>query len=190
MRRIVILLLICYALPLSGCGSILSSMGMGKIDDPPKERTLAQMIEDDNIETKATVNIHAENEAYYDAHLVVVSYNGFVLLAGQVNDTTLKAKATEIVRKVQGVRRIYNELEIGPPSSAMTRTSDAWITTKVKSWLLSNDDVRGTPVKVVTENGVVYLMGLVTQKEAGLIANNVSTMSGVRRVVKLFELVT
>ena len=189
MKHFFIILLTCSVLVLSGCGSMLATMKVDTIEDDPTERTMAQVIEDDNIETKATVNIHAADEAYHDAHLVVVSYNGYVLLAGQVNSEKLKARATEIVRKVHGVRRIYNELEVASPSSGMTRTSDTWITTKVKSWLLGSSDTEGFRVKVVTENGVVYLMGLVTAAEAQRIADKASGISGVQRVVKLFEVV-
>ena len=89
---------------------------------------------------------------------------------------------------VRGVRRIYNELEIAAPSSAMTRTSDTWITTKVKSFLLGNFDIEGTRVKVVTEDGVVYLMGLATPEEAERIAAEAADIGGVQKVVKLFEL--
>lgn len=187
MRLILTLLLVVSALHLCGCGSLLASMDVGKIDDRPNERTIGQIIEDDNIETKATVNIHAENAGYTDAHLVVVSYDGFVLLAGQVRDETLKADATTVVRKIKGVRRIYNELEVGPPTTGLTRTNDAWITAKIKSWLLTSGDFGDSSVKVVTENGVVYLMGLVTQKEADSISHEVAGVSGVRRVVRLFD---
>ncbi len=187
MRLIFTSLLIFYMLVLLGCGSILASMQMDTINDRPNERTMAQMLEDENIETKATVNIHAENEAYHDSHLVVVSYNGYVLLAGQVNDQVLKDEATKIVSKVGGVRRLYNELEIGPPSSAIRSTSDTWITTRIKSALLSSSDEQGMRIKVVTENGVVYLMGLVTQEEADRISKKAASVSGVRRVVRLFE---
>lgn len=179
----------CAILLLHGCGSLLSTMQVDTIEDDPAERTTAQMLEDDNIETKATVNIHAADEAFHDAHLVVVSYNGYVLLAGQVSSDKLKAKATEVVRKVHGVRRIYNELEIAAPSSSITRTSDTWITTKVKSWLLGRSDIEGMRVKVVTEDGVVYLMGLVTREEAERISEAAAGISGVQRVVRLFELV-
>ncbi|MEZ5573655.1 MAG: BON domain-containing protein [Halioglobus sp.] len=188
MRFFVALLLASTVLLLSACGSLLASMNVGTIKDPPNERTLAQIIEDDNIETKITVNIHAENEAYEGSHLVIVSYNGYVLLAGQVNDTILKAEATKVARNVKGVRRIYNELEIGPPTSALTRTNDAWITARIKSSLLSNNDIEGTQIKVVTENGVVFLMGLATRKNADLASDIASRVSGVDRVVRLFEM--
>jgi osmotically-inducible protein OsmY len=177
------------ALLLSGCGSILSSLDMDTIKDEPVERTLAQQLEDESIETKAEVNIHAADEAFDDAHIAIVSYNGYVLLAGQVGTEALKAKATEVVRQIHGVRRIYNELQIASPSSAMTRSSDTWITAKVKSWLLGRSDTEGLRVKVLTENGVVYLMGLVTREEAERISDAAASISGVQRVVRLFELV-
>jgi len=187
MKQRLIILLACSALMLAGCGSFLATMQVDTIEDEPVKRTMGQVIEDDNIETKATVNIHAADEAFHDAHIVVVSYNGFVLLAGQTNSEKLKATATEVVRKVHGVRRIYNELEIASPSSGMTRTSDTWITTKVKSWLLGSGDIEGTRVKVLTENGVVYLMGLLHRQEAEAAAESTSQVSGVEKVVKLFE---
>ena len=189
MKHPLLILLACSALMLSGCGSMLATMQVDTIEKESTERTTAQMIEDDHIETKAVVNIHAADEAFHDAHIVVVSYNGYVLIAGQINSEKLKAKATEVVRKVYGVRRIYNELEIASPSSGTTRTSDTWITAKVKSWLLGSSEVVGTRVKVVTEDGVVYLMGLATREEAKRISDKASSISGVQRVVRLFELV-
>jgi len=183
-------LALCAGLLLTGCGSLLATMHADPIQDEPGERTLAQQIEDESIETKARVNIHAANEAFFDANLAIVSYNGYVLLAGQVRTMELKNQATDVVRQIHGVRRIYNELEIASPSSAMTRSSDTWITTKVKTWLLGRSDTEGTRVKVVTENGVVYLMGLVTREEAERISAVAAGISGVQRVVRLFELVS
>lgn len=173
----------------SGCGTLLASLNAETIEDNPTSRTLGQIIEDDNIETKAVVNIHAADEAFHNAHLAIVSYNGYVLIAGQVNNQELKDKATAELRKIRGVRRIYNELELSAPSSGITRTSDTWITTKVKSWLLGVKNIPGHRVKVVTENGVVFLMGLATAEEAGRIARETATLSGVQRVVRLFELI-
>lgn len=176
-------------LTLCGCGSMLATMEADTIEEDEGERTWGSFIEDDQIETKARVNIHAADEAFDNAHLNVVSYNGYVLIAGQIPNEALKTKATDVVRKIRGVRRIYNELEVAAPSSGMTRTSDTWITTKVKSFLLGNPDIQGSRVKVVTEDGVVYLMGLVTRSEAERITNEVSEISGVQKVVKLFELI-
>jgi osmotically-inducible protein OsmY len=189
MRTVLPALLWTSLLLISGCGNLLATLQVDAIADDPGERTMGQVIEDDNIETKATVNIHAANQGYHDAHIVVVSYNGYVLLAGQVNSESLKKQATAVTREVHGVRRIYNELELAAPSSGITRTSDTWVTAKVKSWLLGTSTIEGGRVKVVTENGVVYLLGLATQKEADRISSKAAAISGVQRVVRLFELV-
>jgi osmotically-inducible protein OsmY len=188
MKQLLVALFASCLVVLSGCGSILATFQTDTIEDHPAERTVGQLIEDDNIETKAIVNIHAADESFHEAHIVVVSYNGYVLLAGQVKNEALKTRATTVVRKVHGVRRIYNELEISAPSSGITRTSDTWITAKVKAWLLGSTNIDGTSVKVVTENGVVYLMGLTTADEAERISNKAAGISGVQRVVRLFEL--
>ena len=174
---------------LSGCGAIMSSAGAGPIEDDPGERTLGQQMTDESIETKAKVNINAADDGYDDAHLSIVSYNGFVLVAGQVPSEALKALATDVVREIEDVRRIYNELEVGPVTSAGTRTNDTWITTQVKSKLLASSDTPGTRVKVVTEHSVVYLMGLLTEEEGDRVALEAAEVSGAKRVVKLFEII-
>lgn len=174
---------------LSGCGAIMSSAGAGPIEDDPGERTLGQQMTDESIETKAKVNINAADDGYDAAHLSIVSYNGFVLVAGQVPSEALKALATDVVREIEDVRRIYNELEVGPATSAGTRTNDTWITTQVKSKLLASSDTPGTRVKVVTEHSVVYLMGLLTEEEGDRVALEAAEVSGAKRVVKLFEII-
>ena len=174
---------------LSGCGSLLAGLESDTIHDSPYERTLARQLEDESIETKAIVNIRAADDAFDEAHLVIVSVNGYVLIAGQVHTEAMKSEATEVVRKIHGVRRIYNELEIASPSSTITRSSDTWITAKVKSWLLGSSDIEGSRVKVVTENGVVYLMGIATREEADRISEVTAGISGVQRVVRLFEII-
>ena len=175
---------------LSGCGTIMSSAGAGPIEEDPGERTFAQQMTDESIETKALVNIKAADEAYDQAHLSVVSYNGFLLLVGQVPSEALKALATDVTRDLEAVRRIYNELEVGPETSAGTRTNDTWITTQVKSKLLASSDTPGRRVKVVTENAVVYLMGLLTAAEADRSALEAAEVKSVTRVVQLFEIIT
>jgi osmotically-inducible protein OsmY len=172
---------------LQGCGSFLAAIDSNAIEDDPGERTFAQRIADENIETKAVVNLHAADERYDQAHLVIQSYNGFVVIAGQVPEEDLRQKANDVVRKIRDVRRIYNELEVAAASSAMTRASDAWIGSKVKTFLLADGDTPGLRVKVIAEDGVVYLLGMVTREEADRIASEAADVSGVQRVVRLFE---
>ena len=172
---------------LSGCTSLLVAFDSNTIEDDPGERTFYQRLADETIETKAIVNLHAADERYDQAHLVVQSYNGYVLVAGQVPSEDLRQKANEVVREIRDVRRIYNELEVAAESSTMTRASDAWISSKVKTFLLAGRDTPGMRTKVVAEDGVVFLLGMVTREEGDRIASEAADVSGVQRVVRLFE---
>jgi osmotically-inducible protein OsmY len=165
----------------------MATMNSNAIEEDPGERSFYQRLADETIETKAVVNLHASDEAFDEAHLVIQSYNGFVLIAGQVPEERLRQKANEVVRDIRDVRRIYNELEVAARSSVMTRASDAWISSKVKTFLLAGGDTPGLRVKVVAEDGVVFLLGLVTREEGDRIAQEAADVSGVQRVVRLFE---
>lgn len=182
-------LLLCAMLAGSGCSSMLVAVDSNPIEDPPGKRTIAQQIADESIELKAVVNMHAADEGFKGSHINVVSYNGYVLIAGQVHNEALKEKASDVVRDIRHVRRIYNELEIAAPTASLVRTSDTWITAKIKSSLLMGSDTPGLRTKVVTENGVVYLMGMVTRGEADRLASAAADLSGVQRVVRLFEII-
>ncbi len=185
----------CYAVILlllgmiSGCGSIMSSAGAGPIEEDPGERTFGQQMTDESIETKAKVNINAADEGYEAAHLSVISFNGWVLLIGQVPSEELKTLATDVVRKIEDVRRISNELEVGEATGAGARTKDTWITTQVKARLLASPDTPGRRVKVVSENSVVYMMGLLTEAEAKRVEQEASKVGSVERFVQMFELI-
>ena len=174
---------------LTGCGSMLATFESNSIEDEPGERSLAEQVLDESIETKAIVNIRAANAAFDDLGFLVVSYNGYVLIAGEVPNQGLKDEASAVVREIEGVRRIYNELVIGPKSTSGTEANDVWLTTKIKTALLTDSEVPSLRVKVVTENSVVYLMGLLSTEEANRTAAAAADVDGVTRVVRLFELI-
>lgn len=193
LKRVRVALSLTLALTLaaagSGCTSLMVAADKDTIEEDPGERSYYQRLADETIETKAVVNLHAADERFDDSHLEVQSYNGYVLLAGQVPHEELRQIATDVTREIRDVRRIYNELEVAAASSAMTRASDAWIASKVKTFLLAGSSTPGLRVKVVAEDGVVYLLGLVTRAEAERIAAEAADVSGVQRVVRLFELI-
>ena len=184
-----LVLTILLALTTSGCTSLLVAVDAEPIEDDPGERSYYQRLADETIETKVVVNLHAADERYDDANIEVQSYNGYVLIAGQVPSEDLRQLATDVTREIRDVRRIYNELEVAAASSAMTRASDVWIASKVKTFLLADSSTPGLRAKVVAEDGVVYLMGMVTREEAERIAAQAADVSGVQRVVRLFELI-
>ena len=146
-------------------------------------------MEDKAIKVRVVSALHDDSELERNSHINVSVFNGWVLLSGETPTEAFRNRAGDIARKQEKVRRVYNELTIAAPSSMMTRSSDAWITTKVKSSLVGLD-IEGfdpTRVKVVTENGTVFILGLVYHAEADAVVAAAQKVSGVQRVVKLFE---
>ncbi len=182
------LMALTLCLGLSGCSSIVSSSRNSPIDDDRGTRTIGSKIDDSLIETKVAVNIgKASPDLDKGSHIVVSSYNGIVLLAGQTPRAELKALAEQTAGQVQRVKRVHNELQVMQPSSILARNNDAWLTTKIKTQMLADVNVPSSRIKVITENGIVYLLGLVTNGEAASATNVVQSVSGVQKIVKLFE---
>lgn len=182
-------LLFIFALALSSCTTILvETTGDAGIQEDPTERTAGAVVEDQSIETKILVNMKSQEPAFRNSRLQVVSYNGVVLMVGQVATETLKAKATEIASQASTkIKRIHNELEVTSNTSFLTRGNDAWIGTKARTLLMTSDEVPSSQVRVITENGSIYLMGLINQSQGDRAANLVRNVAGVNRVVKVFE---
>ncbi len=174
---------------LGGCAALFvggTAMGVSVAHD---RRTTGSVVDDQTIELKLydlfTRTLPPGNR------ISTTSYNGAVLLTGQVVSAQVRQQAEQIARDLREppVRLVYNELVIGPPNSLSVQSNDALLTTKVKSALfqIQIPDFDPTRVKVVTESSVVYLMGLVKPAEADASANVASRVGGVRQVVTLFE---
>jgi len=172
---------------LSGCATIISAVHEEPIQEDSGKRTFGNYVEDEMIETKVLVNLSKGSTALSQSHIGVTSYNGQVLLTGQVPTEEVKAEAERIAAATREVRKIQNELEIAGPTSTIVPSNDVYLTSRVKLQLLADKNVPGSRIKVVTENGVVYLMGLVTREEANAAVNIVRTVVGVRKIVKVFE---
>ncbi len=121
------------------------------------------------------------------SHTVVTSYNGVILIAGETPREDLKQMATQAAQAVDGVKVVHNELRVAYPTPANIRANDTLLTTKVKARLAAETDVPSTKVKVVTVNGVVYLLGIVSRTEADNITYSVRQVGGVQKIVRLFE---
>jgi osmotically-inducible protein OsmY len=148
-------------------------------------RTSGIYIEDQNIELKAQKSIDA---TFGDAtHVNVTSFKGNVLLTGEVTDADAKARIENHVKTIESVRNVTNELVVGMESSLSSRANDSYLTSKVKAQFVSENRFQANYVKVVTENSVVYLMGVVTQAEADAAVEIARNTSGVEKVVKVFE---
>lgn len=184
-----LLLLMAAAVPqLSGCvGAVAVGAGAGALmvsDRRPSETYLT----DQGIEIRVANRIDERFGA--KAHVNVTSYNRAVLLTGEVPDAAARAEAEKIAAEVPNVKAISNELEVAGVSSLSARSNDAYITSKVKGRFLDASKFSVNVVKVVTEGGVVYLLGIVSQAEADAAVEVARTTSGVRKVVRVFEIVS
>ncbi|MFB3116201.1 MAG: BON domain-containing protein, partial [Gammaproteobacteria bacterium] len=131
-------------------------------------RTTGTFIEDQSIELKAVKSFFFDKEINDSSHINVTSYNTIVLITGETPSEDIRDRIVNIVRNIPKVTHVYDELTIAAPSSWTSRGSDTLITSKVKTRLLTLNNFDGTRVKVVTEKGVVYLMGLVTRAESDI----------------------
>jgi osmotically-inducible protein OsmY len=175
---------------LSACAPVVvggAAVGANAVHD---RRTVGTYIDDEGIELKARLAIIDNKDLNSQIHINIISINGVVLLVGQAPSEDLRMQAETITRGIPKVRLVHNEMTIAAPNSYMVRSSDSMITAKVKTGLFGIKGLEGfdpTRVKVVTENGVVYLMGILSQAEANAVTDRARQVGGVQKVVKLFE---
>ena len=175
-----LVLAVCVALPLcAGCVSV-----SGK---DPTLRSPARYFADRRLEGVARRAIADADDAFAKARIKVVSYDGVVLLVGQVPDQALRTRAERIVAGIAQVRRVHNELQVSGATSLVARANDDWLTTKVVSRFAASDQVDANRVKVIAEDGVVYLVGILPRDEADQAAQLARTVFGVNKVVKVFD---
>ena len=182
-------LLLLVLLFITSCTTILvETTGEQGISEDPTERTAGARVEDQSIETKVIVNMKSQEPAFRKANFNVISHNGVVLLVGQVASNDLKNKASEIASKASTkIKRIHNELEVAGKTGLLARSNDSWIATKVRTILLTNNEVPSGQVRVIAENGAIYLMGMIDQTGGDNAARLARNVSGVTKVVKVFE---
>lgn len=172
---------------LNGCAALVDSVNQEPVVMDDSKRTWGSWMDDQTIETITTVNINKADPALRTSRVKIVSFNGLVLLIGQVPNQRLKDLASETAQSVAKVRQVYNELEIGPNADLLTQSNDSWLTSKIKTAMMSNNAVTADRIKINTEQGTVFLMGLVTPEMAEEAATIAANTTGVSRVVKVFE---
>jgi osmotically-inducible protein OsmY len=187
MRYLVIALPLALAsLPLlHGCAVVAvgAAAGSGYVVGEDR-RTATVMADDQRTEFKVHDHVRAQHP---NGHINATSYNRLVLLTGESPSEKDKTGIEVFARGVEGVRDIYNEIKVGPNSALTARANDTFISSIVKTRLLDSGKLNPLHVKVVTEAGVVYLMGIVKRQEANVATDLARTTSGVQRVVRMFE---
>ncbi|WP_442593853.1 BON domain-containing protein [Parapusillimonas sp. JC17] len=174
---------------LAGCGAlVVGGAAATTAVVATDRRTTGEQVEDQAIEMKAAAEMRRlfEDKARVNA----TSYAGLVLLTGDVPTAQDKQKAEEAAKQVEKVKRVVNELRVGDVTPVSVRTNDTWLTSKVRSTLINTKEVPSRTILVTTERGVVYLLGKVTDPEGQRAAKATASVSGINKVVKLFQIVS
>ena len=186
-KKLSLLCILC-SFTLTGCVPVIlvagATAGSAVLYD---NRSFKQINIDATITTEARKRISANQTLKTEAHINVSVYNSIILLTGEASSAAMRAKAYELVSTIPNVHQIYNEIVLAAPISHTQRIKDSWITTKAKSAMLAKEGLRSTNIRVTTENGVVFLMGNVSHKQANLAADVVRRISDVKKVVKVFQ---
>jgi osmotically-inducible protein OsmY len=177
------------AMLLGGCAPLLVGGAMvGGTLMMMDRRTTGAQVDDQAIELKASNRVR--ELAGDNAHINITSYNRTVLITGEAATEADRSTIEQAVQRVENVRSIVNEVGVMAPSSLTSRSSDTITTSKVKATLVDARDLQANAFKVVTERSVVYLMGRVTEREAGRASELARSVSGVQKVVRVFEILT
>ncbi|HQA33032.1 MAG TPA: BON domain-containing protein [Casimicrobium huifangae] len=170
---------------LSGCAPLVIGGAATAVMMAEDRRSSGVFVDDENIENRALLKVKTRYNN--QVHVNITSYNRHVLISGEAASEAVKKGVEEEVATVAGIKRIFNEMAVGPQAGVMAVSNDTRLTTIVKTRFLEANRFQPNHVKVVTEAGVVYLMGIVKRSEADAAAQLASTTAGVSRVVRLFE---
>lgn len=172
---------------LQGCAAVAVVAVTTGASMATDRRSIGNQIDDQSIEVAAYNELIKNKSLSENTNLHIISVNGSVLIIGQAPNTFLKDQAIKILHNISEIVRIHDQIRIGNTTSVITQTSDAWLTSRIKTALFSSDKVNGNDIKVITENSEVFLMGLVSKKEANAAVNIARNINGVDRVFKAFE---
>lgn len=170
----------------SGCAKIIQVTTSEPVQISTNKRSLGTRINDGQLETFARANIYKASEEFENARINIDSFNGIVLLTGQVASEELRNLAGTTVSQINTLRQLHNELSVSERTRLPTHTKDAWITTKIKTKLIASN-IQSGRVRIITESQSVYLMGMVSRHEADRVTEMARTTNGVNQVVKVFE---
>lgn len=188
-RKLILSTLLSTAIvvSLSGCAAALVGATAVGISAATDTRSVGTQLDDQTIEIRTITALKGEDRLD-NSRVQVVSFNRAVLLLGQVSDSSLRDLATHIVRNVEGVQRVHNELQVAPVISLGQISKDTYITSKIKAKFVTDDMIKATDIKVVTENAEVALMGIVTREVADHAIEITRNTNDVKRVIDAFEI--
>lgn len=188
-RLILTVLILASALSLQSCWTaVVSTAAAGAI--VYKREAIEQKVSDFSIKTQINHKLFANAALWENNRVIVGSVDGYVLLTGQVRTETLKAKVLALVKPITGIRRLYDQITVAEPIGTIQQAKDTFITSVITTKMLFAKDFDPSNVKVITDNGIVYLMGTVDSEQADKASDIASKTAGVTKVVRVFNYIT
>lgn len=188
MKTLSAITVMVLSLMLSGCAAVVVGSAAVATKTATDPRTVGTQVDDGTLELRASNALAKDQQIKNKAHIIATAYQGKILLTGQAPSVELASRAKQVILGVEGVTEVYNEIRQGTKVTLGTASSDTWITTKVRSQLLTSDRVKSSNVKVTTENSEVFLLGIVTESEGKAAADIASRINGVKHVTTAFTL--
>ncbi len=191
MKKLFLLFLLLNSLLIVACSSVTTnSDDLTEQTSKPDRRSHEVISTDKIIETEAAAELNSDDEITSQSHITINAYNGAILISGETANEALKNKIVSIVQVIPNVTLIHDNLLIEPPSDANSRANDQLITDTIKtalSQIKSLPDFDPAMIKVVTENGTVFLMGIVRRDEGAIVIKITRLQPGVKQIITLFE---
>lgn len=184
-----LLLLAALVSTLSGCAQMIAAAsGPQPVGKTEGQRTLSERIEDISIEKTAAINLYKADPEFKNAHVLFMSFYSNVLIAGQVSNAKQKQLAEDTVRAIREVKQVHNELEISPQTNPyLNRAKDSIISAQISTTLTFTKDFPSSQVKVLVENGVVYVMGKLTHAQTEQAISLIKAVPDIRKIVKMVD---
>lgn len=180
--------LLIPALALQGCvGGVVAAGSAASATVASDKRTVSTIADDVSIDYHAHEALVADKTLNAEGHVLAASYNHVLLLLGEVPTEELKDRAEDLVKNLPDVKRVVNKITIEKPITLMQKSNDTVLTTNVKARMLSTTNLKATHIKVITENGTVYLLGKISHEQGNIAAEVARNSTGVKKVVKVFE---
>jgi osmotically-inducible protein OsmY len=183
-----LIILIITVLLVHGCAApLLVAGGAAGATLANDRRTPTAFMNDQKLELRIHDTLASDSSLADDSHLSVTSFDGVVLLTGQVLHQAQFDRIVALMKNENGIKRLHNEVHVTQPTSMETRSQDTWLTTRVKTAMLQHKTLNALQIKVITENSIVYLMGMVTHAEARAAATTAQSVKGVKSIITVFE---
>ncbi|MFT5839372.1 MAG: osmotically-inducible protein OsmY [Flavobacteriales bacterium] len=186
-KKIVLPLILSTTLLLQGCAGIIIGAGMGAASIAHDRRTIGTQVDDKTTASRISTALSNDKAINQQTSISVQMFNGNALLVGQAPTQALIQQAESLASTVNNIKKLHNQIRLGPPIPANIVAHDVWLASKIKTQLIADKRIDGLHIEIEVENGEVFLMGLVSKKESNIAVDITRNIKGVKQVIKAFE---